>query len=136
MNTQRRSVEECTKVCDQGRSEVFRVFEIADVEVLRTRLDLPESECAPLWSLLAPFERERADRFRSAIHRRRFVVARARLRQLLAERLRIEPTSIGIVTTDTGKPKLAPAHAASGLEFNLSHSGSLGIYAFARDRPV
>jgi 4'-phosphopantetheinyl transferase len=123
-------------VRDQDHPDVFRVCDIANVEVIGARLDLPEPACATLWSLLSPPERQRAGRFRSAAHRKRYVVARARLRQLLAERLGAEPASIGILATDQGKPMLAPEHRASGLEFNLSHSFSLAVYAFARGRSV
>jgi 4'-phosphopantetheinyl transferase len=115
---------------------VFRVFDIDDVEVVGARLDLPERDCATLWAVLSPDERQRADRFRWPTHRNKYVVARARLRQLLAERLRVEPRSINIVATEQGKPKLAEAYSASRLEFNLSHSDSLAIYAFARGQPV
>jgi 4'-phosphopantetheinyl transferase len=123
-------------VSGQGHPDIFRVLDIGDVEVIGARLDLPESVCAPFWSLLSPLERARADRFRSAAHRRHYIIARARLRQLLAERLRIKPASIGLIVTAHGKPMLAPAHAASGLEFNLSHSDTLAIYALSRGRPV
>jgi 4'-phosphopantetheinyl transferase len=124
-------------VSDQQRPpDVFRVIDDGDIEVIGARLDLPESACATLCSLLSPPERQRADRFRMPGDRCHYVVARARLRQLLGERLRIAPVSVGIVTNDQGKPRLAPAHAASGWEFNLSHSGALAAYAFARGRPV
>jgi 4'-phosphopantetheinyl transferase len=123
-------------VSEQGHPDVFPVSDIADVEVIGARLDLPEAACAALWPLLSAPERERADRFRFPVHRKNYVVARGRLRQLLAERLGNEPAEIGIVATNHGKPMLAPAHSASGLQFNLSHSDSLAIYAFARGRPV
>jgi 4'-phosphopantetheinyl transferase len=123
-------------VSDLPHPEMFRIFDIADVEVIGAWLDLPECECEALYALLSPPERQRADRFRSNGDRRHYIIARGRLRQLLAERLRIEPASIGITATDHGKPKLAPAHAAAGLEFNLSHSAALAVYAFARGRPI
>lgn len=123
-------------MCDRYQPDPFRVLDSADVEVLGAWLDLAESECATLWSLLSPAERERAERFRAATHRNRYVVARGRLRQLLAERLGLATASIGITMTAYGKPLLAPQHAHAGLEFNLSHSGALALYAFTRGQPV
>lgn len=121
---------------ERCRPEVFPVVDVDDVDVVAARLDLPEMACAVLGQLLSPPERERAGRFRSAEHRNRYIVARARLRELLAARLKIEPAEIGIATAEHGKPVLAEAHAASGWEFNLSHSGDMAVYAFARGRPV
>ena len=68
---------------------------------------------AALWQLLSRDERERADKFRYAEHREHYIVARASLRQLLAERLRIVPRAIEFVETSYGKPKLAPVHGAA-----------------------
>jgi 4'-phosphopantetheinyl transferase len=123
-------------VSNLGHPEVFRVFDTADVRVLGAWLDLPELDCTALGSLLSPAERRRAERFRSPIDRRHYIVARGRLRQLLSEQLRIEPEAIDITTNEQGKPKLGPAQSACGLEFNMSHSASLAIYAIARDRVV
>jgi 4'-phosphopantetheinyl transferase len=62
--------------------------------------------------------------------RRRFIVARARLRQLLGERLAASPDSLQFVCNPHGKPALAPRYGRD-LRFNLAHSRDVAVYAFA-----
>jgi 4'-phosphopantetheinyl transferase len=56
----------------------------------------------------------------------------AALRRLLGRYLGEQPDALGLVRGPGGKPALA----ASGLRFNLSHSGSLALVALAADREV
>ena len=113
------------------------VFKIDDgaIEIVGSRLDGPDGQWEQFWPILSPQERARADRFVHDLHRRRFIVARGRLRQLLAHRLGDSPAMIGISAAD-GKPKLCERWARSGLRFNVSHSDELAVYAFARGREV
>jgi 4'-phosphopantetheinyl transferase len=106
------------------------VLKIPGVDIVGVRLDAPANVSAALRELLSHDERQRADKFRSAEHREHYIIAHASLRQLLADRLRIVPRAIEFVETSYGKPKLAPVHGAVDLEFNLSHSGALAVYAF------
>jgi 4'-phosphopantetheinyl transferase len=78
-------------------------------------------------ALLSPSERQRADRFAFERDRRRFIVARARLRQLLAARLDIQPEKIELLYGPHGKPAVAD----SDLHFNVSHCDNLAVYAFS-----
>lgn len=117
-------------------SRAVRVLKTPDVEVVSVRLDAPADVSAALWQLLSRDERQRAERFRYVEHRQRYIVARASLRRLLAERLRIAPWAVELVETSYGKPRLAPGHGSAGLEFNLSHSGVLAVYAFTSGRAV
>jgi 4'-phosphopantetheinyl transferase len=121
---------------DDWHRRAFKVLESLLVDVVGVRLDAPAEVSTALWQLLSRDERERAGKFRYAKHRQHYVVARASLRRLLAERLRIAPTAIEFVETKHGKPRLAPVHGAADVEFNLSHSGILALYAFTRGRAV
>ena len=114
----------------------FAVLDGPLAEVLGVRLDARAADCAACWRLLSGDERERADRFRYAEHRQHYIVARGSLRRLLADRISVEPEAIQFSVGEHGKPRLASAHTAANLEFNLSHSGSLALYAFARGCPV
>jgi 4'-phosphopantetheinyl transferase len=58
------------------------------------------------------------------------------LRQLLGRRLGIDPAAVALEVSEHGKPTFGAAHRPSDLAFNVSHSGSLAVYAFARRRAV
>jgi 4'-phosphopantetheinyl transferase len=65
--------------------------------------------------------------------RRRWMRARAVLRELLGRYLQSDPQALRFATEATGKPIL---HMGSDPSFNVSHSGSLAIYAFIRSGSV
>jgi 4'-phosphopantetheinyl transferase len=99
--------------------------------VERSRLDVAPERLRLLATRLARGERERAARFRFERDRRRFIAARARLRELLGARLGAAPEAIELACGESGKPVLAGRFAASGLQFSVSHSEDLALYAFA-----
>ncbi len=117
-------------------ARAFGVLKTPVVDIVGVRLDASEEVSAALWQLLSRDERERAGKFRYAEHRQHYIVARASLRRLLAERLRIAPRAVEFVETEYGKPRLAPVHGSADVEFNLSHSGILALYAFTSSRAV
>jgi 4'-phosphopantetheinyl transferase len=87
--------------------------------------------------LLSPVERARADKFRFKIHRERFTVARACLRTILGKYLESDPTGIEFSYGEQGKPYLTTVTGEpSQIKFNLSHSHSWALYAFARGREI
>jgi len=104
----------------------------SDVEVVTARLDPPPEAVCALSQRLCNEERARAARLRFDRDRRRFVVARARLRQLLGERLGAAPETIAFAYGANGKPVLAGRFAVSGWRFNLSRREELAVYAFSR----
>ena len=106
------------------------------IEVVTTRLDLAPEPIAELARLLSDAERQRASRFAFDRDRRRFTVARAQLRQLLAARLDVQPESVELTYSAYGKPALARRFADSKLYFNVSHSEYVAVVAFAFDREV
>lgn len=97
---------------------------------------MDDAQRASLARLLDDNELARAARFRAEEHASRFVVAHARLRQQLAVLLGEEPADITFASGAHGKPRMAGDAAASGLEFNLSHSGSLGLVGWAWRRAI
>jgi len=107
------------------------LFADGAVEVLAAPLDVDAAAVRVLAQLLSDAERERAGRFIFDRDRRRFTVARARLRQILAARLHVEPQEVEFAYGPQGKPALARRFAASALTFNLSHSEDLAVYAIA-----
>jgi medium-chain acyl-[acyl-carrier-protein] hydrolase len=80
-------------------------------------------------------EQHRADRFLRPEHRDRFIVCRAALRHLLAEKLRTSPRDVRLSVSPSGKPQLHADHQ-SDLCFNLSHSDDFAIIAVARGQEL
>jgi 4'-phosphopantetheinyl transferase len=76
---------------------------------------------------LSEDERERAARFYFERDRRRFVAARSVLRHGLAQYLGAAPTELVFAYGPHGKPSLPGAEVS----FNVSHSGPVGLFAFA-----
>ena len=109
-------------------------FDVIEVVVARLA-DSGESLRASA-ALLSELERQRANRFIFERDRRRFIIRRSRLRQLLAARLDVRPESVDFVHGPHGKPALAPRLAGSGVCFNMSGSQDLAVYAFSRGRQI
>ncbi len=107
-----------------------------DVHVWRARLDQSDARVEALKGLLCDEERERAARFHFDRHRRRYIVARGALRVILGGYLDAEPDRTRFSYSDKGKPSLADEWAGSKIDFNVSHSHELAVYAFARARLV
>lgn len=91
------------------------------------------SEQTALWSLLSADERSRAERFRFARDRRRYVVVRGTLRRLLAARLGCPADAVSFAYGPFGKPVL---RGAEPLSFNLSHCDELAVLAVTDGAPV
>ncbi|HEY6721973.1 MAG TPA: 4'-phosphopantetheinyl transferase superfamily protein, partial [Burkholderiales bacterium] len=106
------------------------------IEVVLARLDVGPEAVRASAALLSDAERQRASRFALDRDRHRFTVARARLRQLLAARLGVQPESVELVYGERGKPALARSCATSDLRFNTTHSGEVAAYAFAPGREI
>jgi 4'-phosphopantetheinyl transferase len=104
-----------------------------EVHVWQVGLNAGIDELPAHRELLAPDERERADRFYFERDRTRFTVARAVMRRILSGYLEVGPRELGFAYGAKGKPELAPGLAESGLEFNLSHSGAFALLAVASE---
>jgi 4'-phosphopantetheinyl transferase len=86
------------------------------------------------YALLSRDEQERMARFRFETDRDNFLFYRSMLRVLLASYLGTPPAELCFAYSAHGKPGLA---ASSGhLEFNLSHSHGIVLFAFSQGRRV
>src|SRR4029077_4829579 len=96
-----------------------------DVEGIVARPDGGSGAGAASAALLSDQERARAGRFAFEPDRRRFIVARALLRQLLAARLGVRPEAIELAAGARGKPGLAGRFSPSPLGVHVSpaHEG-------------
>lgn len=111
-------------------------FENETLEIFVARLDLGPEAVRAAAARLSVEEQQRAGRFAFDRDRRRYVVARAKLRELLAARLETRPEAVKLRYGPHGKPALAREFCRGDLRFNLSHSGDVAVYAFARGREI
>lgn len=95
-------------------------------------LQVAESHSGSLRSLLSPEEISRAERLLRPADGLRFIVGRARLRQLLGSYLAVEPHRLDFSYLPHGKPVLTH----HSLSFNLSHSGDRALLAIAPSVPL
>ncbi len=83
-------------------------------------------------SFLSPEEREHADQFYEDSQRRKYIFARGTLRTILSKYCGEKPEQLKIVFLSNKKPKLKD----HDLNFNLSHTQDLALYAISKDEPV
>ncbi len=107
-----------------------------EVHVWRASLDLSEPQVDALVPLLSDDERQRTDAYCRPELRTAFVAARGRLRLLLGRYLGLAPDQVRFVYNVHGRPELPAESGRVRLNFNLSHSGSVVLYAFAWRRQV
>jgi 4'-phosphopantetheinyl transferase len=105
-------------------------------EVVVTRLDVEPEVVRAKTTLLSDGERDRARHFAFERDRRRFVVARAGLREQLALRVGRRPEAIELVYGTHGKPALARQRGDPDLRFNVSHCENVALYAFSYGREI
>jgi 4'-phosphopantetheinyl transferase len=97
-------------------------LETGVVHLWRASLHAPGGALAESLALLSGDERTRAARFRSELHRRRYIVGRAVQRRLLARYLAIPPELVVYRLGPHGKPALDAAVHPGGIRFNVSNS--------------
>jgi 4'-phosphopantetheinyl transferase len=111
---------------------------LAEDEVHLWRVDL--TAVAPAqerWQrILSPDERSRAARFHFDRDRQHYAATRALLRTLLANYVASDPAELVFRYSEREKPSLDPRHWRPPVEFNVSHSGTAALLAFARGRAL
>lgn len=107
-----------------------------EVHVWRAGLELPSSQVQRLSGILTDDELNRANRFSFEIDRQHFIVARGTLRSIVSRYITIEPSHLRFNYNQYGKPVLAPEFSSYLLNFNLSHSGSMALYAITRNMEI
>ena len=107
-----------------------------EVHVWCASLDLPALSVQSLQRTLGAAELDRAGRFYFQRDRQRFIVAHGLLRVILGCYLDTEPKQLRFCNGPYGKPALDTTSSQATLNFNLSHSDGLALYAIARGREV
>ena len=98
-----------------------------EVHVWQGALDVSAELLERLATTLSPSEHERANRFREAEHRRRFVAGRGIQRDVLARYAGVAPERLTFATAPAGKPSLEPN--PGDVRFNASNAGGLAVIA-------
>ena len=111
-------------------------LEEREVHVWRADLDCEEMGLHRFEETLAPDEKARADRFFFRQDRTRYVAARAALRELLGRYLNRSPAEVEFDYNSKGKPSLRAKINKHSLQFNISHSHGLALFAFALGRDL
>jgi 4'-phosphopantetheinyl transferase len=105
------------------------------VHLWRASLDPPAHHVERLQDVLSAPERQRAGQFSAQRDRTRCIVARGLLRVILGRYLEVPPGELRLHSGGTGKPVL-PVSQASGIEFSVSHSSGLVVYAVTCGRRI
>lgn len=100
-----------------------------DIHIFSFPLHCDKTQEQRLESFLSEDECRRAENFVFEKDRRKFIVARGRMRQILADYLNLSPEKILFDYGEHGKPALKDE--AAGLKFNLSHAHELAALAIS-----
>jgi 4'-phosphopantetheinyl transferase len=122
---------------DLSMKTKFKLLELHACSLQRTRIDIwqypLDKELPKAFDLLNIEETERAQRFYFERHQRRFTIARAMLRLILAQYVAIPAKQLTFTHNKYGKPAL---ENAINLQFNLSHSGDMALLAIGQEHPL
>jgi 4'-phosphopantetheinyl transferase len=110
-------------------------LESGDVAVYVTSLDVAPLNLKLHSDTLSPDELLRARQHVAAVDRDRFIAGRGILRAILSHHTGTPPSDIAFTYGPAGKPALANP-VGSDLQFNMSHSSGLAVYALARGQSV
>ncbi len=97
-------------------------------------LDRTPDAIATIAAWLSPAETARADRFGTETLRHRWIAGRTSLRILLGDVLGVAPAHVALRRGVRGRPALADA--ASGIDFNVSHTQNVALVGVARNLPA
>ena len=123
------------QVTDSGRASSQPLAD-SDIHVWCASLDVSSQDLLYYRSILSEDEVGRAMRFVFEKDRIHFIVGRGLLRTVLSMYLHLEPVQIEFVYGPYGKPGLKPELTDKCLEFNLSHSKDLALYALNWNRKI
>jgi 4'-phosphopantetheinyl transferase len=104
------------------------------VHIWRIPLNIRDTARNKLSDLLNNEEIRRANRFHFDKHRFHYIVARGKLRKILALYTEIDPALIEFDYNEYGKPFLR--YPVNGPYFNLSHSRDMAVLAFSSKHEV
>ena len=108
----------------------------SEVHVWRVSLELSEPALQRLRQTFSPEEVDRAARYHFSRDRRRFIVRRTALRDIIGYCLDIAPYQLQFVRGKHGKPSIANEFNQKDVQFNLAHSGNVALVAITLEDEV
>ena len=107
-----------------------------EAHVWRAELNRDANVIADLSVLLSQDERQRTVRYHRPSDRDRFIVGRGILRKIISAYLGLSPGELKFTYNEYGKPAVSVDQNIRALNFNLSHSNEMILYAVTRGRVV
>jgi 4'-phosphopantetheinyl transferase len=127
----REQISEMASICGS-----FGEMADGEVHIWWSCLDQSQEITQRCYELLTERQRRRIDRYKTAQLRERQIVSDGLLRSLLARYLNDAPADVSLQSTEFGKPFVADCKGRINLQFSVSHSSYLGVYAFAGDKLI
>lgn len=122
---------QCTKMTDDIVERIN-----GEIHVWWSYLDQPAEVTEKCYEILSEPQRARISRYKTAQLRNRQTVSDGSLTSLVAGYLNDDPGHIELQFAQFGKPFLVRSEGGINLQFSVSHSSQIGVYAFARDRLI
>ena len=107
-----------------------------EVHIWLATLKQPVEQIRQLAHTLCRKEMIKSQRFRVERDQHRFIVGRGVLRAILGRYLKIYPDQLRFCYEERGKPLLADNFNNRPIQFNLSHTHEIALYAFTSDREI
>ena len=107
-----------------------------EVHIWRASLNQDAKVMANLSALLSQDEYQRAVSYYRPVDRDRFIAGRGILRKIISAYLALSPDELQFTYNEYGKPAVSDNQNTRALNFNLSHSAELVLYAVTRERVV
>jgi len=121
---------------DYQPQEIIQSIEKGDVHVWQVSLDRPVIAFEKLKGSLSLDEQQRAERFVFEKDRDHFIVARSNLRHILSRYLDISAGELEFAYGEHGKPFLINKKNDLPIQFNLSHSDGIALYAITLNSAI
>lgn len=103
-----------------------------EIHLWSSLLDQTDDIINHFWAILSKEEKDRISKYKFKFLRDRHTVSKGLLKSFISNYLNIETEEISFVQNEFGKPSLQPELNEIGLQFNVSHSEHLGMFAFTK----
>jgi len=107
-----------------------------EVHVWRVFLDATNIQSESVTGILSADELAKAEKFHFEGDQKKFIMTRGLLRMILGSYLGKKPGELCFEYNAFGKPVLPADAGCDALQFNLSHSGEIALYAVTRGRNI